>query len=167
LLFQGCLGGRSGAIWPRPPWLNGRCRARSGLLVAADRAAKTFETGSLARARRKLLPAHPRRTAKHNRMTACGALSGRSIPRASASDFAPNVWTGCPSQVRGCCRKSLICIRPVDRRAGRGLDGNTHAPLISLADRLSSSHSGHQIQGASIDPFHAAPQSRELGRDGG
>ena len=52
----------------------------------------------------------------------------------------------------------------VDRRAGRGLDGNTHAPLISLADRLSSSHSGHQIQGASIDPFHAAPQSRTRSR---
>jgi hypothetical protein len=56
-----------------------------------------------------------------------------------------------------CCRKSLICIRPVDRLAGRGLDGNTHAPLISLADRPPSGHSGHQIQGASIDPFHAFP----------
>src|ERR1043166_7813158 len=77
---------------------------------------------------------------------------------------APNVWTGCHSQVRECCRKSLICIRPVSRRAGRGLDGNTHAPLISLADRPTSSHSGHQIQGASIDPFHAAPQSRTRSR---
>ena len=48
-----------------------------------------------------------------------------------------------------CCRKSLICIRPVDRLAGRGLDGNTHAPLISLADRLTSNHLGHQILGAS------------------
>ena len=38
------------------------------------------------------------------------------------------VWTGCYSQVRTCGRKSLICIRPVDRHAGRGLDdGNTHA----------------------------------------
>ena len=51
-----------------------------------------------------------------------------------------NVWTGCPSQVRWCCRKSLICIRPVDRHAGRGLDGSTHAPLISLADRPPSGH---------------------------
>jgi len=32
--------------------------------------------------------------------------------------------------------------------------------LISLAGRLSSNQSVHQIQGASIDPFHAAPQSR-------
>jgi hypothetical protein len=45
-----------------------------------------------------------------------------------------------PFASEGCCRKSLICIRPVDRRAGRGLDGNTHAPLISLADRLPRSH---------------------------
>jgi hypothetical protein len=29
---------------------------------------------------------------------------------------------------------------PVDRLAGRGLDGNTHAPLISLADRPPSGH---------------------------
>jgi hypothetical protein len=70
------------------------------------------------------------------------------------------VWTGCSSQVRTCCRKSLICIRPVDRRVGRGLDGNTHAPLTSLADRLSSNQSVRQVQGASIDPFHASPQSR-------
>ena len=40
-----------------------------------------------------------------------------------------DVWTGCRSQVRRYCRKSLICIRPVDRRVGRGLDGNTHAPF--------------------------------------
>ena len=82
----------------------------------------------------------------------------------ASGTVAPNVWTGCPSQVRGCCQKSLICIRPVDRRAGRGLDGNTQVPLISSADRLSSSHSGHQIQGASIDPFHAAPQLRTRSR---
>jgi hypothetical protein len=61
-----------------------------------------------------------------------------------------------------CCRKSLICIRPVDRHAGRGLDGSTHAPLISFSDRLSSSQKGHQIQGASINPFHAF-LNRELG----
>ena len=61
-------------------------------------------------------------------------------------------------------RKSLICIRPVARRAGRGLDGNTHAPLISLPERPPSSHLGHQIQGASIDPFHAVPQSRTWSR---
>jgi hypothetical protein len=54
----------------------------------------------------------------------------------------PNVWTGCVSQERSCVglRKSLICIRPVDRLAGRGLDGNTHASLVSLADRLASNH---------------------------
>src|SRR5215469_6027655 len=56
--------------------------------------------------------------------------------------------------------KSLICIRPVDRLVGRGLDGSTHAPLTSLAGRLSSNQSVHQVQGASIDPFHAGPQSR-------
>src|SRR6516164_10976018 len=61
-----------------------------------------------------------------------------NVHRVSAVD--PNVWTGCGSQVRACCRKSLICIRPVDRRAGRGLDGNTNAPLISLAERLPRSH---------------------------
>jgi hypothetical protein len=64
------------------------------------------------------------------------ARSNRSGPDLHSAGVAPHVWTGCPSQVRTCCRKSLICIRPVDRRAGRGLDGNTHAPLISLADRL-------------------------------
>jgi len=32
---------------------------------------------------------------------------------------------------------------------GRGLHGSTHAPLISLAGRLSSNRSVHQIQGAS------------------
>jgi hypothetical protein len=31
-----------------------------------------------------------------------------------------------------------------DRLAGRGLDGNTHASLVSLADRLTSNHLGHQ-----------------------
>ena len=57
----------------------------------------------------------------------------------------PNLWTGCGTQVkivRG-NRKSLISIRPVCRLAGRGLDGNTHAPLVSLAVRLTSSPSGH------------------------
>jgi len=42
-----------------------------------------------------------------------------------------------------------------DRLAGRGLDGNTLAPLISLADRLVFNPLGHQIPGAVIDPFHA------------
>jgi hypothetical protein len=41
-------------------------------------------------------------------------------------------------------RKSLICIRPVDRFAGRGLDGNTRAPgLISgqvAKDELGGDH---------------------------
>ena len=84
----------------------------------------------------------------------------QAAPRASDPKNDPYVWTGCSSQVRACSRKSLICIRPVDRRAGRGLDGNTHAPLISLAERPPSGHLGHQIQGAFIDPFHAVPQSR-------
>ena len=74
--------------------------------------------------------------------------------------MCPYVWTGCRSQVRWCCRKSLICIRPGDRLAGRGLDGSTHAPLISLPARLPGSRLGHQIQGESINPFHATPQSR-------
>ena len=47
-----------------------------------------------------------------------------------------------------------------DRLAGRGLVGRTLAPLISLADRLAGNHSGHQIPGALIDPFHAVSQSR-------
>ena len=42
-----------------------------------------------------------------------------------------------------------------DRLVGRGLDGNTHAPLVSLTDRLTSSHQGHQTFGAFLDPFHA------------
>ena len=50
--------------------------------------------------------------------------------------------------------------RPGDRLSGRGLDGSTHAPLISLPARLPGSRLGHQIQGASINPFHATPQSR-------
>lgn len=66
--------------------------------------------------------------------------SERSARVGGTAQSAPNVWTGCFSQLRACGRKSLICIRPVDRHAGRGLDGNTHAPLISLADRLPCSH---------------------------
>ena len=62
-------------------------------------------------------------------------------------------------------RKSLLCIRPVDRLAGRGHDGNTHAPLVSLADRLSSNHSGHQTLGAFFVPFHAFILNRELRSD--
>lgn len=66
------------------------------------------------------------------------------------------VWTGCVSQrVRLGKRKSLLCIRPVDRLAGRGLDGNTRALLASLPDRPTSGHLGHQAQGAQIHPFHA------------
>ena len=41
-----------------------------------------------------------------------------------------------------------------DRHAGRGHDGNTHAPLISLADRSSSDHLGYQTLGAfQLGPF--------------
>ena len=94
------------------------------------------------------------------RGTAAFGASETSDCTGQMAQVAPNVWTGCPSQLRACGRKSLICIRPVARLAGRGLDGNTHAPLISLRDRLLTSHQGHQIQGASIDPFHAGPQSR-------
>lgn len=49
-----------------------------------------------------------------------------------------------------------------DRLVGRGLDGSTHAPLISLADRPASGPIGRQIQGAYINPFHAS-FIRELG----
>src|SRR6516162_543503 len=63
-----------------------------------------------------------------------GATFGRSCPECM------DVWTGCLSQLRACCRKSLICIRPVARLAGRGLDGNTHALLISLAARPPGGH---------------------------
>jgi hypothetical protein len=34
--------------------------------------------------------------------------------------------------------------------------------LVSLADRLSGNHLGHQTLGAFIDPFHAVHQSRNL-----
>jgi hypothetical protein len=55
-------------------------------------------------------------------------------------------------------RKSLGLF---DRLAGRGgLDGNTHASLVSLPDRLTSNHSGHQTLDAFIDPFHAFSLSR-------
>src|SRR6476620_12719816 len=47
-----------------------------------------------------------------------------------------------------------------DRLAGRGLDGNTHASLVSLADRLASNHLGHQTFDAFIDPFHTFSLSR-------
>ena len=94
------------------------------------------------------------------RMTAHGALTCRYSGGGRMRRIAPHVWTGCPSQVRWCCRKSLICIRPGDRLAGRGLDGSTHAPLISLPAKLPGSRLGHQIQGASINPFHAVSQSR-------
>ena len=50
-----------------------------------------------------------------------------------------------------------------DRLAGRGLDGNTHAFLVSLADKLTSNHSGHQTLDASIDPFHAVFSIAKLG----
>ena len=53
-----------------------------------------------------------------------------------------------------------------DRLAGRGLDGNTHAFLVSLADRLTSNHSGHQTLDAFIDPFHAFSLSRTGVRSG-
>src|SRR5205823_5175560 len=84
----------------------------------------------------------------------------RASSRESGFVLCPLCMDRLPFASEGCCGKSLICIRPVDRLAGRGLDGNTHAPLISLADRPPSGHSGHQIQGASIDPFHADPQLR-------
>jgi RNA-directed DNA polymerase len=44
----------------------------------------------------------------------------------------------------------------VDRMLeGENKDGNTHVPLVSLPDRLTSNHLGHQAQGTFIDPFHA------------
>lgn len=49
-----------------------------------------------------------------------------------------------------------------DRLAGRGLDGSTLAPLISLADRPGFGQIGRQIQDAYINPFHAS-FIRELG----
>jgi len=51
------------------------------------------------------------------------------FPRAAEGRFCPECMDRLPFATEGCCRKSLICIRPVDRLAGRGLDGNTHAPL--------------------------------------
>lgn len=50
-----------------------------------------------------------------------------------------------------------------DRLAGRGHDGNTHAPLVSLADRLAGNHLGHQTSGALLDPFHAVISIANLG----
>ena len=105
-----------------------------------------------------------RSTRRSGRVLTLAAIEKRSLGRSAWGSgtglHAPYVWTGCRSQVRGCCRKSLICIRPGDRLAGRGLDGSTHAPLISLPARLPGSRLGHQIRDASINPFHATPQSR-------
>ena len=47
-----------------------------------------------------------------------------------------------------------------DRLAGGGLDGNTHASLVSLADRLASNHLRHQTLDAFVDPFRAFSRSR-------
>ena len=44
--------------------------------------------------------------------------------------------------------------------AGAFLDGSTHAPLVLLTARLSSSHLCHQTLSAYLDPFHAVSQSR-------
>jgi hypothetical protein len=55
-------------------------------------------------------------------------------------------------------QKSLLGLR-----AAALMGVRTHR-LISLSDRLTSSPMGHQIQGASIDPFHADPQSRTRSR---
>jgi hypothetical protein len=67
---------------------------------------------------------------------------------------------------RDCARIAEVadCIPPVDRLAGRGLDGKTHTSLVSLADRLASNHLRHQTLNAFIDPFHAFSQSRTRGR---
>jgi hypothetical protein len=52
-----------------------------------------------------------------------------------------------------------------DRLAGRGHDGNTHAPLLSLADRSAGDHLGHQSPGAFLDPFHAVISIANWGED--
>ena len=82
------------------------------------------------------------------------------------SEVDPNVWTGCVSQER-----LLLDIGSrgyvsglFDRLAGRGLDGNTHAPLVSLAERFTWNQLGHQTSGAFLDPFHAVVSIANSGK---
>jgi hypothetical protein len=89
----------------------------------------------------------PRPSLRLQARSSYGAIRRHSTSVTAIAEPTPNVSTGCSSQVRACCRKSLICIRPVDRYAGRGLDRNTHAPLISLADRRTDCRAA--IRGAS------------------
>ncbi len=62
----------------------------------------------------------------------------------------PDVWTGCCSQVRSWhvagSRRYVSGL--LDRLAGRGLDGDTRALLVSLADRLPGNRLGHQTSSA-------------------
>src|SRR5690242_9848774 len=100
-----------------------------------------------------------RRFGRIARMTAIGAEQ-KLTSETGSFRFCPECMDRLPFASEVAVSDSLICIRPVDRLAGRGLDGSTHAPLISLAARLRSNHSGHQILGAAFNPFHATPQSR-------
>ena len=68
-----------------------------------------------------------------------------------------NVWTGCGTQSRSSldigCRRYVSGL--LDRHAGRGLDGNTRASLVSLADRSSGDHYSAQTLDTPLNPFHA------------
>ena len=62
------------------------------------------------------------------------------------------------SQERVCRLSEVAYMYPaylIGTRAVASHDGNTHAPLISLADRSSSDHLGYQTLGAFLGPFHA------------
>jgi len=78
------------------------------------------------------------------------------------SGCGTNVWTGCVSQEKLCVESGSrwYVSGLFDRLAGRGLDGNTHASLVFLTDRLACNHSCHQTLDAFIDPFHAFCLSR-------
>jgi hypothetical protein len=89
----------------------------------------------------------------------CGIRSCPKEPRhPDAAGHDPDVWTGCGSQERRARIAEVAHMYPACWIGSRAvaLMGNTHAPLVSLAVRLTGNHQGHQAPGAFIDPFHAS-----------
>jgi hypothetical protein len=118
-----------------------RCGDRNLVLPGEGGLKRMYCTGwSFAlRAGRSGIGAQPTASATHSnrRCASRAAVRGTAVePPKSTLMYGPAAGR----KWRRCCRKSLICIRPVYRSAGHGLDGNTHAPLILLAERLRGSH---------------------------
>ena len=97
-------------------------------------------------------------TAPNQRCTIKPKILAKNAPHT----HDPIVWTGCGTQVSFVHedRKSHRFFAGFvsglfDRLAGRGLDGNTHAPVVSFSERLHHSQVGHQTLRAFLDPFHA------------